>query len=275
MSLTSTSASVAIPASKGNGLDHPWTLSLEILKTKETGKRGVILSCDLVELCSDLKMSDVVNAKGDKPGIGLVRALRRPHGEGRPPSVLPLSKDTSYSSQVLLPPNTWARLTAVAERGKTTFFLDGKKIGQTNNQIVCPLLRFGARTDASFVGEIRNVTLRTGREPALTPPGAIERQAQSAQPALGDMEPLATTQRSFGPSGNPPDREQTSTPLRARRESPSGCGFERTRPSAAAARAGMPPGSRRHGTNASSSAGSEQRRNRGGSAAGVRASSLP
>ena len=164
VSLTSTSASVAIPASKGNGLDHPWTLSLEIRKTKETGKRGVILSCDLVELCSDLKMSDVVNAKGDKPGIGLVRASGGPTVKDAAPPQFFLSKDTSYSSQVLLPLNTWARLTVVAERGKTTFFLDGKKIGGTNNQIVCPLLRFGARTDASFVGEIRNVTLRTGAE---------------------------------------------------------------------------------------------------------------
>ena len=126
--------------------------------------RGVILSCDLVELCSDLKMSDVVNAKGDKPGIGLVRASGGPTVKDAAPPQFFLSKDTSYSSQVLLPLNTWARLTVVAERGKTTFFLDGKKIGQTNNQIVCPLLRFGARTDASFVGEIRNVTLRTGAE---------------------------------------------------------------------------------------------------------------
>ena len=75
-----------------------------------------------------------------------------------------LSKDTSYSSGVLLPVNAWAKLTVVAERGKTTFYVDGKKAGQTNTQIVCPLLRFGARTDASFVGEIRHVSLRTGAE---------------------------------------------------------------------------------------------------------------
>ena len=164
VALNDVNASEAIANAKGNNLEYPWTLSFEIKKTQDTGKRGVIISSDWVEICSDLKMSDIVRADGDQPGIGVVRASGGPTVKDADPTQYYLSKDTSYSSGVLLPLNQWAKLTIVAEQGKTTFYLDGKKIGETNNQIICPLLRFGSRNGNSFVGEIKNLRLQSGNQ---------------------------------------------------------------------------------------------------------------
>lgn len=164
VNLTSPTTSVAIKSPGADGIEYPWTLTLDVRKTKETTGRGVILSSDTVELCSNLKMSDLVNGKGDKSGLGLVRASGGPTVKDAVPPQFFLAKDTSWTSAVPLPLNTWTKLTVVAEQGRTTFYLDGKRIGSTNNQIVAPMLRFGDRAGSSLVGEIRNVTLRTGVE---------------------------------------------------------------------------------------------------------------
>ena len=163
VALRDVNASEAIANAKGNSLEYPWTLSFEIKKAQDTGKRGVIISSDWVEICSDLKMSDIAGGDGDKPGIGVVRASGGPIVKDADPTQYYLSKDTSYSSGVLLPLNQWVKLSIVAEQGKTTFFLDAKKIGETNNQTICPLLRFGSLNGSSFVGEIRNLRLVSGK----------------------------------------------------------------------------------------------------------------
>jgi hypothetical protein len=45
----------------------------------------------------------------------------------------------------------------VGERGKTTVYLNGKKTGESDNQMVCPLRQLGSKTGNSFVGTIRRL----------------------------------------------------------------------------------------------------------------------
>jgi len=128
-------------------LEYPWTLTVEILKTADTGKRGVILSSDLVEICSDF--SD----KKSK-GLGLVRAAG---AFGKDPLDSVKSDQTSRVYSGPIPLNQWVSITVIGQRSKTTVYLDGKKTGESNNQMVCPLRWLGSRTGNSFVGQIRNL----------------------------------------------------------------------------------------------------------------------
>lgn len=45
-------------------LEFPWILEMEGMKTAETGNRGVILSSDLVEICSDFSLTGTTKTKG-------------------------------------------------------------------------------------------------------------------------------------------------------------------------------------------------------------------
>ena len=148
-------------------LEYPWTLTVEIQKTAETDKRGVILASDLVEICSDFKRTEsrktaakdkngkTVTEKVERRGIGLIRASGA-FGKDPADSIKGLEQTAAVCSDPL-PLNEWVTLTVVAERGRTTVYLNGKKTGETNNQMVCPLRHLGSKTGHSFVGKIRNL----------------------------------------------------------------------------------------------------------------------
>lgn len=143
---------------------YPWTLSMEIMKTAETGRRGVILSSDLVEICSDYSQTrtvkepdadgKVVKRKEKLTGLGLVRAAGSP---GRDPAS---SSRAGHVSQVCAEPpplNEWIKVDIVAKRGHTIVYLNGKESGKSRNQLLCPLTRLGSPTGNSFVGRIKNL----------------------------------------------------------------------------------------------------------------------
>lgn len=148
-------------------LEYPWTLTVDIMKTADTDKRGVILASDLVEICSDFrragqrktkavdKNGKPVMEKFEQKGIGLIRASGA-FGKDPADSIKGLEQTAAVCSAPL-PLNTWVTLTVIAERGKTTVYLDGKRTGETNNQMVCPLRHLGSKTGNSFVGKIRNL----------------------------------------------------------------------------------------------------------------------
>lgn len=158
-------------------LEFPWTLEMEVMKTAETGKRGVILSSDLVEICSDFSLTETTKTKGPdgkaistpvkRQGIGLVRAAG---AFGKDPLDSVKSDQTSRVYSERLPLDAWSKITIVAEQGKTSVYLNGQKTGESNNQMVCPLRQFGSKTGNSFVGSIRNLKISGKALPPSSPP---------------------------------------------------------------------------------------------------------
>jgi hexosaminidase len=162
--LTTTNA--VIPLMKGRAnLEYPWTLTMDICKTADTGKRGVILSSDLVEICSDYTHTDEIKKKDaagkeikeeiKRTGIGLIRAAGSRNGAD--PASTHLTKDVSRVYSEPLPLNKWMTVTIVGNARNTTVYINGAKTGSSNNQMVCPLERLGSATGNSFVGKIRNL----------------------------------------------------------------------------------------------------------------------
>ena len=47
-----------------DNLEYPWTMSAEIFKTAESGTRGVLLSSDLAEICTDYSRIEEMTVKG-------------------------------------------------------------------------------------------------------------------------------------------------------------------------------------------------------------------
>lgn len=154
-------------------LECPWTLTMELFKTAETGRRGVILSSDLAEICSDFSRDEKtkkknadgkeVETKVTKRGIGLIRAAGSP---GVDPASSHLAGDVSRVYSEPLPLNKWTTITVVGERRRSSVYLDGKLAGETGEQMICPLARLGSKTGNSFVGKIRNLKVINR---ALTP----------------------------------------------------------------------------------------------------------
>lgn len=163
-SLSSTNDTARLAWRTRGNLVIPWTLTMDVCRTVATGRRGVILSSDLAEICSNYTRTDVKKTKGadgkevetriELEGIGLVRAAGTP---GKDPASSALVRDVSQVCSDPLPINQWVTVTVVGERRHTTVYLGGVKTGESGNQMVCPLDRLGSRTGNSFVGKIRNL----------------------------------------------------------------------------------------------------------------------
>lgn len=157
-------------------LEFPWTLEMEVMKTAESGKRGVILSSDLVEICADFALDEEKKVKGadgkeiktkvKRQGLGLVRAAG---AFGKDPLDSVKSDQTSRIYSDPLPLNQWVNITIVGERGRTSVYVDGKKTGESNNQMVCPLRQLGSKTGNSFVGSIRALKVTAKATPPEAP----------------------------------------------------------------------------------------------------------
>jgi hexosaminidase len=132
-------------------LEWPWTLSMEICPTKKTGKRGVILSSDLAEICAEYRVKD---KNGERAGIGVVRAAGAP---GADPASSFLAHDVSriYGPSPVV--DKWTAITLVGERGRTTLYINGEQAGVQGEQTVCPLAYLGSKTGNSFVGRVRHL----------------------------------------------------------------------------------------------------------------------
>ncbi len=165
VSLATTNAWRALPfdGAPRADLEPPWTLTLEVRKTAETGGRGVLLSSDLAEICDgwtrveEQTATDPATGKGIKTkvtrrGLGVVRAAGTP---GPTPGQAHLSRDVSRVYGEPLPLNQWVALTIVGQPGRTAVYVGGKLVGEHGDQTICPLARLGSRHGASCVGEVR------------------------------------------------------------------------------------------------------------------------
>jgi hypothetical protein len=182
VTLAATDAVVDLPLAgqPRTDLEWPWTLTLEVCKTAETGKRGVILSSDLVEICSDFSREEEIRTKDaagkevktkvTRHGLGIVRAAGSPGADPAgamkvnqvshvyaSPATSGLMRDVSHTSGEALPLGQWVTLAIVGERGHTTLYINGQPAGSYNDQMVCPLSRLGSPTGNSFVGKVRNL----------------------------------------------------------------------------------------------------------------------
>lgn len=145
-------------------LEYPWTLTMEILKTGDTDKRGVILSSAQAEVCADYsreeeqKSKDAngkeVKTKVTRKGIGLVRAGGSP---GVDPASSHIANDLSRVYGESPAKGKWMKLTVVGDRRRTTLYVDGMKVGDSDVQTICPLGMLGSPTGNSFVGKVRNL----------------------------------------------------------------------------------------------------------------------
>jgi len=163
---TLTATNTVFPLTKGRvDLECPWTLTMEVFKTAETGMRGVILSSDLAEICADYSRTEEQinrNADGKKiktrvtrRGIGVIRAAGS--RDGADPASSHIAKDVSrvYSDPLIL--NQWTTITIVGDRRNTSVYVNGAKTGGSDNQTLCPIAQLGSPTGNSFVGRIRNL----------------------------------------------------------------------------------------------------------------------
>ncbi len=153
-------------------LAHPWTLTFEVMKTAETGKRGVIFSSDIAEIATDYTRSEEVKSKDPatgkevkrkvaKTGPGVIRAVSSfaPNRENEPGAATK-ADDVSRVYAPQLPLNKWVKVSIGGFAGKTVVYIDGAKVGESNNQTVCPLDMLGSRAGQSLVGKVRNIAIR-------------------------------------------------------------------------------------------------------------------
>ncbi len=151
-------------------LAHPWTLTFEVMKTAETGKRGVIFSSDLMEIVTDYTRSEEVKSKDPatgkevktevaKTGFGVVRAASSLLRDNEPGSAAHVDTPSRvYAPR--LPLNQWVKVSVGGFAGRTVVYIDGEKVGESNNQTVCPLDILGSRAGQSLVGKVRNIAIR-------------------------------------------------------------------------------------------------------------------
>ncbi|MEO5716872.1 MAG: family 20 glycosylhydrolase [Luteolibacter sp.] len=168
MELTDESSVIPLPLAKAEraDLESPWTLVMEIRRTADTKGRGVILSSDLAEICANYTRQEEItvtdpNGQSKKQklafqGISTLRAAGTRDGNGTP-GKSHVAQDTAKSSNKLLPLNQWVTLTVVGESGRNTIWLNGEKIAESGNQLVCPLRQLGGGAGESFVGTIRKL----------------------------------------------------------------------------------------------------------------------
>jgi hexosaminidase len=145
-------------------LEYPWTLSVDVFKTTDSGTRGVILSSDLAEICADYSRNEDVAVKGpdgknvkkkvSRRGVGVVRAAGAP---GKDAASSHLVNDVSRVYSDPLPLNQWTTLTIVGQQRRTKAYINGQKVGESGEQMLCPLARLGSKTGQSFVGKLRNL----------------------------------------------------------------------------------------------------------------------
>lgn len=151
-------------------LPYPYTLSFEVMKTAETGKRGVIFSSDLMEIASDYTRTEEVKTKDPKTGkegktkvpktgLGVIRAASGLVRENDPSSGAHAG-DISKICGPVLPLNKWVKVSIGGFAGKTVVYIDGVKTGESNNRTVCPLDILGSRVGESLVGKVRNISIR-------------------------------------------------------------------------------------------------------------------
>ncbi len=164
--LVATNSVVPLPfaGDRRRDLESPWTLSMKVFKTAETGRRGVILSSDLAEICSDFSRTEEqkskdasgseIKTKVTRRGLGVVRAAGSP---GADPASARVANDVSRVYAEPLPLNQWITVTIVGDRDRTTVYVNGVKAGEHDEQALCPLAQLGSTTDNSFVGRIRDV----------------------------------------------------------------------------------------------------------------------
>ena len=176
--LATTNASMPLPfaGQPRADLECPWTLTMEVCKTAETGGRGVILSSGLAEICSDFSRTEEkkskdaagkeIKTKLAKTGVGVVRAAGSP---GADPASSHLANDLSRVYGESLPPNEWVKLTVIGEPRHTTLFVNGEKVGEQREQSLCPLEILGSRTGNSFVGKVRNLKVYNYAKPPGKP----------------------------------------------------------------------------------------------------------
>ncbi|WP_035610795.1 family 20 glycosylhydrolase [Haloferula sp. BvORR071] len=162
------SSMIPLPLAKAEraDLESPWTLTMEIRRRGLSKGRGVILSSDLAEICAnysrqeEITETDPNGSKSKKKltfqGISTLRAAGTREGDGTPGKTR-VAHDTAKSSDKQLPDGQWATLTVVGEPGRNTIWLNGEKIAESGNQLVCPLRQLGGGAGESFVGTIRKL----------------------------------------------------------------------------------------------------------------------
>ncbi|HEY1121480.1 MAG TPA: family 20 glycosylhydrolase [Haloferula sp.] len=175
--LRNETSEIPLPLAKAErgDLESPWTLTMEVRRKGTTKGRGVILSSDLAEICAnysrqeEITVTDPNGAKSKKKlsfqGISTLRAAGTRDGDGTPGKSR-VAHDTAKSSGKQLPDGEWVTLTVVGEAERNTIWLNGEKIAESGNQLVCPLRKLGGGEGESFVGTIRKLRVVNR---ALTP----------------------------------------------------------------------------------------------------------
>jgi hypothetical protein len=145
-------------------LEFPWTLTMEVRKAAVNG-RGVILSSDLAEICDSYAHNERTKVANPelkekiktvkRTGFGIVRASGN---WGATPAEAKMAAENSRVYGAPLPLNKWVKVVVIATRKHTEVYFDDKLVGKENQQMICPLKRYGS-PDAgnSFGGTVKNL----------------------------------------------------------------------------------------------------------------------
>jgi hypothetical protein len=133
-------------------LEWPWTMAVEV-RCDEAGD-GILLGSPAAEIYGALSWT--VEQDGRKTlqhGIGFVRS------NGNAASPMQSQRPVVGVFNACLKKNLWSRLVLIGERGRTTVYLNGAKVGMVNIQMVCPIGTIGGLHKDSFVCGIRNLEI--------------------------------------------------------------------------------------------------------------------
>ena len=143
--------SLRLPGDPGN-LEYPWTATFTVERLSDAKGDEVLLSSDLAAFYVELtwtKKNRKTKQETVRRGVACVRAKQAPGPD-------PLH---SYNPDVIVfdyqvPLKKKVRLTFVGERKRTSLYADGKLVGSSRIQMVCPLDRLGAARPESFQGRL-------------------------------------------------------------------------------------------------------------------------
>ena len=145
---------------KCENLEYPWTLDMQVFRTGDNVEgdgRDVLISSDVAEFYLDfLYVKKNRKKKTEKKfrGIGFERACHYSENNLR---IYNGVRTAKVFDGVTVPKDKWTTITFVGNKRSTKLYVNGKFVGGSRNQMVCPLGSIGSAKGGSFIGKIKNL----------------------------------------------------------------------------------------------------------------------
>ncbi len=181
-------------------LEYPWTATFELTRLTDVpniweikGSGGeILLSSDIATLYLDylhIAKNNKTKEVTEKRGVALVRAN---HAPARRPIDTKAADIVMFDYQV--PRYKKVTLTFVGYMNRTELYVDGKQVGSSNKQTVCPLKRLGDTYPNGFHGVLHSAAIyNTAPEQAVVGGWKSEQMSEDWKPLQWDITPHIKT----------------------------------------------------------------------------------